>query len=181
MTGIYTAVLTIGLTGGAFGLLFYWDSRLNDPPPGAVLQRHTHLYDLTNPPPTGKLLPAEKAGYRGLYYVGSNYTKPTKPQAIDVDSVSSLPILPVEPDIIIYRRPFSGAVECLIWVMGMGRKYGELQVLGDRFVLARSKFVCKTQNPLLLFSKGETTLPTVKTVVQWREDYPWEFTRWGLL
>jgi hypothetical protein len=64
--------------------------------------------------------------------------------------------------------------------MGMGRKYGELQVVGDRFVLAHNRFRCETQNPLL-FGYGETSLPTVKTVVQWRGDYPWEFARWGLL
>jgi hypothetical protein len=119
MTDIRTAVIIIGLSGGALGLVFYLDSRENDAPPGGVFQWHTHLYDRLNPPPTGKPLPVAKYGYRGFYYVDSSHTEP---QAIDVNSVGNIPILPVEPKIL-YRRPFSGSVDCLIWVMGMGRKY----------------------------------------------------------
>jgi hypothetical protein len=162
MTDLPTVVFTIGLVGAAVGLVVYLDSHENDPPPGGEFQWHTHLYDRSNPPPSGKPLPEEKFGYRGFYYVDSSYTKP---QSVDITNVNNIPILAVEPNII-YRRPFSGAVECLIWAMGMGRKYGELQVAGDRFVLARSKFRCESQNPLLFFQKRQTALPTVKTVAQ---------------
>jgi hypothetical protein len=157
----------------ALGLIFYLDRRMNDAPPGGEFEWHTHLYDRhTNLPPVGKPLPEEKYGYRGFY---------TQPRPLDVTNVSEIPMMPVAPKIL-YRRPFSGSVECLIWIMGMGRKYGELQVVGDRFALARSKFECLSQNPIrALFENGETTLPTVKTVRQWREDHPWEFAHWGLL
>jgi hypothetical protein len=156
MSDITTFAIITGLTGCGLGLAFYLDSHENDPPPGGIFQWHTHLYDRVNRPPIGKLLPIEKFGYRGFYYVDSSYTQP---QTIDVNSVGNIPILPVEPKII-YRRPFRGLVDCLIWVMGTGRKYGELQVVGDRFALARSKFICETQNPVLFFYKRRDCSPT---------------------
>jgi hypothetical protein len=55
-------------------------------------------------------------------------------------------------------------------------------MVGDRFVLAHSKFECLAQAPpLAIFGYGERTLPKIETVRRWREDYPWEFARWGLL
>jgi hypothetical protein len=169
---------SVVLLGAALlGLVIYFDDRLNQAPPGGEFQWHTQLYDRSNPPPIGKLLPGEKYGYRGFYYLDSSYA----PHPVDVTDVNSLPPTTAVP-MTIYRRPFSGSVDCLIWVMGMGCKYGELQIVGEQFAIARSKFECLSQDPLKeLFSTGTRNLPTVQTVREWREDYPWEFARWGLL
>lgn len=157
----------------------YYDSRLNEAPPGGIFERHTHLYDRhVNPPPTGQPLPQERYGYRGYYYI----KRDAAPLSVDITSVNDLPSTPNLPTVI-YRRPFNGAVDCLIWVMGMGRKFGELQLQGDRFVLKRSTFECLPQSPVkAIFGRGTLMrLPTIETVERWREDYPWELNRWGLL
>jgi hypothetical protein len=94
----------IGLLGGALGLVFYLDSRMNDAPQGGEFQWHIHLYDRSNPPPIGKPLPVEKFGYRGFYYVDSSSAQSPP---VNINRVDNIPITSVEPKII-YRRPFRG-------------------------------------------------------------------------
>ena len=177
------ALRTTGVVLAIGAFVAYLDSHENDPPQGGVFERHTVLYNQFNKaPPVGKLLPSSESGFRGYYYIDRKSPK-LRETPVLVAGVSYLPPDSPRTPTAIHRRPFVGVVDCMIWVMGMGRKFNELQIVDGQFELARSEFECQ-QQALLFHVTGEnifTALPRVETIRLWRADYPWEFARWGLI